>query len=94
MATTTKARRTNRLNIRATKTEKKLLETAAARQDTTVSEFVLESACTRAEDILAEEKHFELSPAQWKDFTSALDRPIQLKPRLRKLLSEPSALEQ
>lgn len=93
MATTTRAKRTNRLNIRATKTEKKLLETAAARQATTVSDFVLESACTRAEDILAEEKHFELPPDRWKAFVSALDRPVQLKPRLRKLLTEPSVLE-
>ena len=93
MATATRAKRTNRLNIRATKTEKKLLETAAERQATTVSDFVLESACTRAEDILAEEKHFELPPDRWKAFVSALDRPAQSKPKLRKLLAEPSVLE-
>lgn len=93
MTTATRAKRTNRLNIRATRTEKKLLETAAARQATTVSDFVLESACNRAEDILTEEKHFELPPDRWKAFVSALDRPVQPKPRLRKLLSEPSVLE-
>jgi uncharacterized protein (DUF1778 family) len=93
MIITARAKRTNRLNIRATKTEKRLLEAAAAREATTVSDFVLESACTRAEDILAEEKHFQLPPDRWKAFVSALDRPIQPKPRLRKLLSEPSVLE-
>lgn len=93
MATATRAKRTNRLNIRATKTEKKLLETAAARQATTVSDFVLESACSRAEDILTEERNFELPPDRWKAFVSALDRPVQLKPRLKKLLTEPTVLE-
>lgn len=94
MATATaRPKRTKRLNLRATQSEKRLLETAASRQDVTVSEFVLESACTRAEDILAEEQHFALSPDHWKAFVSALDRPVQPKPRLRKLLSEPSVLE-
>lgn len=93
MAIATKARRTNRLNIRATKTEKKLLETAAARQETTVSDFVLEAARSRAEDVLAEERNFELSPERWKAFVSALDRPVQPKPRLKKLLTDPTVLE-
>lgn len=91
MTTATRAKRTNRLNIRATKAEKKLLETAAARQATTVSDFVLESACTKAEDVLSEERHFALPPDRWKAFTAALDRPAQAKPALRKLFSEPSA---
>lgn len=93
MAIATRAKRTNRLNIRTSKSEKKLLETAAARQDTTVSDFVLESARSRAEAILAEERNFELSPDRWKAFVSALDRPVEPKPRLKKLLTEPSVLE-
>lgn len=93
MGVKTRGKRTNRLNIRATKTEKKLLEAAAARQDTTVSDFVLESARSRAEAVLAEERNFELSPDRWKAFVSALDRPVRLKPRLKKLLTEPSVLE-
>ena len=90
---TVRPKRTKRLNLRATQSEKRLLETAASRQDLTVSEFVLESACSRAEDVLAEERHFALSPERWKAFVSALDRPIQPKPRLRRLLTEPSVLE-
>ena len=86
-------KRNKRLNLRATRSQKRLLETAASRQEVTVSEFILESACTRAEDILAEERHFALPPDRWKAFVSALDRPVRLKPRLRKLLSEPSVLE-
>ena len=86
-------KRVKRLNLRATQAQKRLLETAASGQDVTVSEFVLESACARAESILAEERHFELPPDRWKAFVSALERPARPKPRLRKLLSEPSVLE-
>lgn len=94
MATATaRPKRTKRLNLRTTPAEKRLFETAASLEGVTVSEFVLESASTRAEGILAEERDFALSPERWKAFVSALDRPVQSKPRLRKLLAEPSVLE-
>jgi uncharacterized protein (DUF1778 family) len=86
-------KRNKRLNLRASSAQKRLLEIVADREDVTVSEFVLESACTRAESIIAEERHFALPPDRWKAFVSALDRPARSKTRLRKLLSEPSVLE-
>lgn len=92
-ATIARSKRNTRLSLRTTQAKKRLLETAAARQDVTVSDFVLESACEKAEDILAEEKHFSLSPEKWKSFTAALDRPTQPKPRLKKLLADRSVLE-
>lgn len=88
-----RSKRTQRLNLRATQSEKSLLETAASRQGSTVSDFVIKSACSRAEDILAEERNFELPPDRWKAFVSALERPVRLKPRLKKLLTEPTILE-
>jgi uncharacterized protein (DUF1778 family) len=33
------------------------------------------------------------TPGQWKAFVAALERPAQVKPRLRRLFSEPSVLE-
>ena len=56
-------------------------------------DFVLESACARAEETIADQVHFVLSPKQWKAFTEALERPARAKPGLRKLLTEPSVLE-
>ncbi len=93
MASTTRPKRSKRLSLRTTQKEKYLFETVASRQGLTVSEFVIESACVRAEGILAEERHFALPPDRWKAFVAALDRPVRPKPRLRKLLSEPSVLE-
>jgi uncharacterized protein (DUF1778 family) len=88
-----RTKRVSRLNLRATERQKRLFETAASRRGVTVTEFVLESAQNRAEEILAEERHFVLPPERWKAFVAALDRPRRSKPRLRRLLREPSLLE-
>ena len=85
---------TARLNLRATKTQQKLIKLAAKETNSkNVSAFVLESACIRAEEALASKQHFEIRPAQWNAFLAALDREPQHKPNLNKLLNEPSVLE-
>jgi len=48
---------------------------------------------SEAEQALADQRRFALDPEQWNAFVAALDRPIQLKPRLRRLFSELSVLE-
>ncbi len=89
---TPRPKRTERLNLRTTPSEKRLLESAASRQGSTVSDFVIKTACVLAEDILAEEKLFTLPPDRWRAFVSALERPVRPKARLRKLLNEPGVL--
>ncbi len=95
MATTTIRRtsRSKRFNLRATDRQEKLIRTVAKQQGMNVTEFILESACKEAEQTLVDQQQFNLSPSQWKAFTEALDRPVQAKPRLQRLLSEPSVLE-
>jgi uncharacterized protein (DUF1778 family) len=58
-----------------------------------MTDFVLESACTKAEETVADQVHFVLSDKQWKAFVEALERPAKIRPKLRKLLTEPSILE-
>lgn len=41
---------------------------------------------------LAERRHFSLSNAQWDEFQQALERPMQARPRLKRLLSKPGVL--
>jgi uncharacterized protein (DUF1778 family) len=84
---------TARLNLRTTGRQKQLFETAALHRGITVTDFVLESASRRAEEILAEQGDFVLAPDRWRAFLAALDRPLRRKPRLARLLSEPSVLE-
>ena len=82
-----------RISLRATSSQEQLIRAAATRKGVSVTDFVLECACRRAEHAIADQVHFTLSDKQWKAFTEALDRPAQVKPRLRKLLAEPSILE-
>jgi uncharacterized protein (DUF1778 family) len=82
-----------RINLRATSVQESLIRAAADKRGISMTDFVLESACTQAEETIADQVHFVLSPKQWKAFTDALERPARVKPRLRKLLTEPSVLE-
>jgi uncharacterized protein (DUF1778 family) len=63
------------------------------RKGQSVTEFIVQSACAVAEMELAEQKEFALPPAQWQAFLAALDKPTVSNPALRRLLTEPSAVE-
>ena len=95
MAITTIHRRwrTKRFNLRATARQEKLIRTVAKQQGLNVTEFILESACKEAEQTLVDQQQFNLSATQWQAFTKTLDRPVKSRPKLRRLLSEPSILE-
>jgi uncharacterized protein (DUF1778 family) len=58
-----------------------------------LTDFIIRSACAEAEQALADQRRFSLNTEQWNAFVAALDRPVQQKPRLRRLFSEPSVLE-
>jgi uncharacterized protein (DUF1778 family) len=91
MGVSTKAQiRTKRFNLRATARQEKLIKVAAERQGVNVTDFILESACQRAEEALAAQTHFVLNEKQWRLFMDALDRPPQVIPQIKKLFSEPS----
>jgi uncharacterized protein (DUF1778 family) len=92
---TTHPIRNRRINLRASAPQETLIRAGAKVRGVNVTDFILESACTRAEQMIAEQTSFTLSPQQWKAFTKALDRPPMLhpKPRLKRLLSEPSVAE-
>lgn len=87
------ARKATRLNLRASTQQDALIRKAAESVGRSVTEFVLDSACANAEHVLADQNHFVLDAASWKRFMAALDQPAASKPRLKKLLSEPSVLE-
>ena len=89
----TKKSKDRRINLRATSTQETLIRAAADRRGISMTDFILESACTRAEEAIADQVHFLLSEKQWKAFKEALERPARVKPELRKLLTEPSILE-
>jgi uncharacterized protein (DUF1778 family) len=80
--------RSTRINLRATPYQENLIRAGAVRRGVNLSEFILESACTKAEEAIADQVHFIVSEEQWKAFTKALDAPPRVLPKLKKLLSK------
>jgi uncharacterized protein (DUF1778 family) len=85
--------RSEKLDLRLTPDAKQMLQTAAASVQCSVSDFVLESALARAEEALADRRHFGLSAEKWDAFMLALDAPPRRHARLHRLLGEPSIFE-
>ena len=85
--------KTERIDIRTNPSVKEILQKAALAAHKNVSEFLLDAGLEAAEITLSGRQIFRLDEAQWQAFQEALDRPVQDKPRLTKLLSEPSILE-
>lgn len=85
--------RTEKLDLRLTTRDKRILQEAAATERRSVTEFVLNSALTHAGDVLAEQRSIGLNAEQWKAFIEALDAPPQRHARLERLLKEPSVFD-
>jgi uncharacterized protein (DUF1778 family) len=94
MPTMTRAPKLRRINFRISDAQEDLLRRGANAKGQSVTEFIVESACTVAECELAEERDFKLPPQQWKAFLEALDKPALANPALRRLLSRSSVIEQ
>ena len=88
-----KLSKSERIDVRASAPVKQLLQEAAHACHKNVSEFLLEAGVTAAAQTLADRRRFVLDEAQWQAFQEALDRPVQSKPRLEKLLREPGMLD-
>lgn len=93
-ASAARKKRTERFNVRLSEREARLIRLGAEQRGVNVTNFILESACVRAEEEIAEARHFELSSRDWQKFSEALDRPVKTKPRLKRLFAEPNVLEQ
>lgn len=89
----TKHSRTEKLDLRLTKSDKNTLQKAAAAARKSVSEFVLETALSEAEERLADRRVFTLDAEQWDAFVSALDAPPRRHARLERLFHEPSVFD-
>jgi uncharacterized protein (DUF1778 family) len=82
-------RRTEKLDFRISPTAKAKLQAAAALVQRTMSDFVMDSALSRAEEALADRRVFALDAVDWKAFQKALDAPTRPMPLMKALLTEP-----
>ena len=87
-ATITTGTRDKRFHLRATLSEQSLIRVAAEQQGMPATEFILRSACEKAEQALAGQTRFVLDDQRWTEFLLLLDRPPVEKPRLRQLFAE------
>jgi len=85
--------KTERIDVRASRSVKDLLQEAARASHKNVSEFLLDAGVAAANQALADRRVFHLDDADWEAFQAALDRPVADKPRLRELLIEPGVLD-
>ena len=94
MPSSLKAPRSRRLNLRTSALQEELMRRGAQERGESLTDFIIRSACAEAEQTIADQRRFSLDADQWDAFVSALDRPVQAKPRLSRLFSAPSVLEQ
>ena len=85
--------RTTTINLRVSKTTRQLIDTAAAVEGKTRTEFMLESARLHAIDVLLDQRLFVLNDAQHEAFSAALDNPPLPNAALKKLLASKSPWE-
>jgi uncharacterized protein (DUF1778 family) len=85
--------RSVRLGLRTTPEQNALIQRAAEATRKSITEFVLTSACEKAEQTLLDQKIFMLDEQTWKAFQDVLERPVQPKSTLKMLLSEPAPWE-
>lgn len=78
------------INIRAKAAQRDLIDQAAERLGRSRSDFMLEAATRRAEDVLLDQAFFRLDADAFAQFQALLDAPPQPNARLRRFLSEPS----
>ena len=89
----TRTSKGSRINLRVSTRQNQLIRRAASATDRSLTDFVLESAAERAEQILADQRWFILSEDEFTTFQDLLDRPLEHADELRQLLTERSPID-
>lgn len=82
--------KSSRIAVRLSSNQDALIRNAAEVEGTSITEFTVTAAVSHAIDVLANRRVFVVGDAAWREFLAVLDRPVSHKPRLEKLLAEPS----
>ena len=78
------------INIRAKQNQRDLIDRAAEVQNKSRSEFMLESAYQKAQDVILERRFFGLDEVKFQQFIELLDTPPKPNENLRVLLTTKS----
>jgi len=85
--------RSERVDLRMTPDAKRTLMQAAAAENKTLTEFLLDRGLQAAFETLADRRTFVLDDERWQAFVAELDRPPADNPRLQQLLMRKPAWE-
>ena len=85
--------RSEKLDIRIAPSAKRMLQETARARHTTISQFVMDSAIAAATEVLAERSRIGLDSKDWAAFVAALDAPPRRHPRMERLLTGPTVLD-
>lgn len=86
--------RSNRWSLRVTPAQDAVVRRVLETTGESLNEYVVRHAVEAAEADLADRRVFAIDDAAWNELESLLSRPPAKKPKLAKLLTEPSVLEQ
>jgi len=75
------------LNIRAKEAQRALIDTAAEILHKSRTDFILETACQAAENVILDRRMFNLNDEQYAEFIDMLDAPITANPAMERLLA-------
>ncbi len=81
------------INIRATQQQRDLIDHAASVLGKSRSDFMLETACRAAEDVLLDRTYFVLDPEAFDRFAELLENPPEPSEGLREFLSRKAPWE-
>ncbi len=87
------ATRTAPINLRAMESQRSLIDRAATLLGKNRSDFMLETACREAENILLDQQLFVLNKVDFDSFMTILDAPVKDNPALRKLMARKAPWE-
>jgi len=81
------------INLRAGSAQRELIDRAAEAQGKKRTQFMLEAACEKAEQVLIDRAFFSLDAESFRQFTKALNGPLRHPERVARLLAKKSPWE-
>jgi uncharacterized protein (DUF1778 family) len=81
------------INFRAPATKQALIDHAAQISGKNRTDFILDTLCEKAREVLANQTHFALSPQAMQRFNELIEAPLENPDALRRLLNTPAPWE-
>ncbi|WP_340696871.1 DUF1778 domain-containing protein [Cellulosimicrobium funkei] len=87
------ATKTERIHLRLTDDQKATITAAADALGRSVSDFAIQTAVERANEVLADQQVFHVPASRRQEFDDLMDAPVTPNPGLVDLFSKPSVFK-